>query len=100
MSNIGEEKTYAGITGDEGFKLALEVFPLTGFEIWKTRPIGWLIIANRQTQSGVVNATVAFRSGAETMMTISLASDASPENEIRQCAEEFITAFEQRLQSS
>lgn len=100
MANIGEEKNYAGITADEGFKLALEVFPLSGFEIWKTRPMGWLIITNRQTQSGVVNATAAFRPGAETTMTLSLTSDACPEDEIRKCAEEFLLAFEQRLQSS
>jgi hypothetical protein len=100
MPNIGEEKTYAGITADEGFKLALEVLPLTGFEIWKTRPMGWLIITNRETQSGAVNATVAFRPGTETAMTISLASDTAPEDEIRKCAEEFLLAFEQRLQSS
>jgi hypothetical protein len=62
--------------------------------------MAWLIIANRQTQSGVVNATAAFRPGAETVMTISLASDASPEDEIRECADEFLLAFEQRLQSS
>ena len=45
MPQITESRTYAGKSADACFTAAKAVLPRLGFGIWKTREIGWLVMA-------------------------------------------------------
>jgi hypothetical protein len=97
MTTYVANLAYGAITPDDGFKLAQSVLPDAGFTIWKERPIGWLLIANQQTTEGIISATLSFRSGAETVLNISLSCDEHTEQSLKQAADRFIALFENRL---
>ena len=97
MPTYAVNPAYPTLSPDEAYKLAQSVLPEAGFTIWKERPIGWLLIANQQTSEGIINATLSFRPGAETVMSISLASDDHSESLLKQKADRFVTLFDDKL---
>ncbi len=99
MATYAVTPAYESLSADEGFKLAQSVLPEAGFTIWKERPLGWLLMANQQTTEGVINSTLSFRPGAETTMSLSLASEDHSEQALKQAAERFLTLFEARVDS-
>lgn len=60
---------------DGAFQIAEKAIQEVGFEIWKTRPIGWLIIAN-QSGGGGLQATICIRPGGGAAVNIALKGDA------------------------
>ena len=97
MPTYAVNPAYPTLSPDEAYKLAQSVLPEAGFTIWKERPIGWLLIANQQTSEGIINATLSFRPGAETVMSISLASDDHSESKKKKKADRFVTLFDDKL---
>lgn len=97
MPSYAVNPTYGALSPDEGFKLAESVLPEAGFTIWKRRPIGWLLMANQHTSDGMVSATISFRPGVKTAMSLSLASDDQSEQALKQTTERFLALFESEL---
>jgi hypothetical protein len=97
MGTYTANHTYTAISPDDGYKLAQIIFPEAGFTIWKERPIGWLLMANQQTMDGVISATLSFRPGADTAMSLSLNSDDHSDQALKQAADRFIALFEDRF---
>ena len=97
MPTYAVNSAYPSLSPDQAYALAQSVLPEAGFTIWKERPIGWLLMANQQTTEGIINATLSLRPGAETMMSLSLASDDHSESVLKQKADRFVTLFDDRL---
>ena len=75
MSTIRETKEYPEITADAAYKIAETALEETGLEIWKRRPLGWLIMAEFSDSSGKIKGNVSCRPGANTSLTFILESD-------------------------
>ncbi len=75
MSMITISHNLKGISAGEAYEAAVEQLPDLGYIIWKTRPLAWLAIANRELPEGRVNANVSFRPGDGAVLTISLSSE-------------------------
>lgn len=99
MTTYAHNPSYPSLSPDDAYRLAQSVLPDAGFTIWKERPIGWLLMANYQTNEGVINATISFRPGAGTAMSLSLASEDHSEQELRQIAERFLALFESKIET-
>lgn len=97
MTIYAVKPSYPSLSPDDAFKLAQSILPESGFVIWKERPLGWLIMANKQTNQGVINVTLSFRPGVDTMMNLSLSSDHHNEKTLKQAASRFIALFENQL---
>ncbi len=95
MPRITETRTYVGKSADECFAAAKAALPAVGFEIWKTREIGWLVMANREESGGTVKANFASRPGAA--VTIALSGEGITEEALKIIAEEVFAAFEVAL---
>ncbi|TFH33080.1 MAG: hypothetical protein E4G99_11955 [Anaerolineales bacterium] len=75
MTQIGITREISKISPTDAFQETLEALPDLGYVIWKTRPMAWLIIANRELPEGKINATVSFRPSAGAVLSVSLASE-------------------------
>jgi hypothetical protein len=97
MSKIEITRTYENNTANECFDAAQVTFPSTGFKIWKTRPHGWLILANRQTSEGMLNATFSARPAEGVTVVFSIVGETASDDFLRTIADEVLTAFEAEL---
>lgn len=95
MTQVTESRTYAGKSADECFAAARAALPRVGFEIWKTREIGWLVMANREDPGGTVRANFASRPGA--VATLALSAEGVSEESLQVIAEETFAAFQVEL---
>jgi hypothetical protein len=97
MSKIEVTRTYENKTANESFNAAQIAFTTTNFEIWKTRPHGLLILANRETAQGVLNATFSARPAAGVTVLFSIVGESASEDFVRTIADEVLAAFEDNL---
>ena len=86
MTQIGITREISKISPTDAFLETLEALPDLGYVIWKTRPLAWLIIANRELPDGKINATVSFRPSAGSVLSLSLASDTIAEGPLQTLA--------------
>ena len=97
MPTYAENRTYANHNADEAFQILVRALPEMGFAVWKTRPIGWLIIANRETESGKLNLTLTLRPGAGAQMNASLACESVSEEALKTVLKELLVQIDERL---
>ncbi len=71
---ISQTIELAKLSADDAFQISERAIQEVGFEIWKTRPIGWLIIAN-QSGGGGLQATISIRPGTGAAVTIAVKGD-------------------------
>jgi len=73
MAKIRMKKSYDGKSPDDCFEAAKIAFPNAGFEIFKTRDIAWLVMAHRQENNNLIEATIGARPPAVcTNVTLSI----------------------------
>jgi hypothetical protein len=93
MSTIGISRELMGISPGDAYEATLKKLPELGFIIWKTRPLAWLIIANRDLTEGKVNATVSFRPGNGATLSISLACETMKEDALQTIGSDLVDAI-------
>ena len=75
MADVRRDAVLAGADSNEAFQTSLKVLQETGFELWKTRPLGWFAIARRRQQGAVLEANISVRGGGPTHVSLGLSSD-------------------------
>ena len=93
MPSITVSREIKTISPNDAFQETLSQLPDFGYIIWKTRPLAWLVIANRELPEGKVNATIAFRPGDGAILSISLASETISEEILQTLADELADAI-------
>jgi len=83
MTTYAEDRSYPEYSADEAFRKLIQALPGMGYAVWKTRSIGWLIIANRELQQGKINASLALRPGTGAHLNLSLASEEIAQDGLR-----------------
>lgn len=99
MGTIRETKEYQGITADDAYKIAEKALEETGLEIWKRRPLGWLIMADYADASGTIKGNVACRPGADTSITFTLDSDDHEESVMSTLVKKFFEVIDQKQEN-
>ncbi len=97
MPTYAGEQTFEDLNADDVFQAVVRALPEFGYTVWKTRPIGWLIMANRDLQQGKVNATVAIRPGAGAVLNLSLACDTLSLEELQDYHQALLSKISTRL---
>ena len=97
MPDYSDNATYPNFNADEAFKILVAAIPDMGYTIWKTRPLGWLIMANRETDQGIIHLSLSLRPGPTTELNLSLASEDYSTDELRKDSSELMALINQRL---
>ena len=97
MAVIRNTKEYDGISANEGFQVAEAAFRQADFDVWKSRPQGWLAMAKFQDTKGVIQANFACRPGATTSVTLTLKSEVHEEEELQEHSERLFAFVDAQL---
>lgn len=97
MSKFQESRTYAGKTADDCYAAAEKILPEVGFEVWKRRPMAWLLQAKRKQAEGSIDANLVCRLGANTMVILTLSSNTISQEVLKSIAEEIFSMLETQL---
>jgi Tfp pilus assembly protein PilX len=100
MAVIRSTTEYDDTSANEGFQAAEAAFRQAEFEIWKSRPQGWLAMAKLQDPKGVIQANFACRPGATTSVTLTLKSDAHEEEALREYSERLFALVDAQLKQA
>jgi hypothetical protein len=98
MAKVTETRSYPGHDVNRCYKSAESALPSAGFKIWKTRPVGWLIMARREEPGSMVEANLAARPGAT--VTLTLSAEASGETALHELAEMILGRLEASLRTA
>jgi hypothetical protein len=88
MTTIAISRNVKDISAGEAYEVTLKKIPDLNYIIWKTRPLAWLVIANRTLPGGKVNANISFRPGDGAVLTISLSCETMGEGELQVLGDE------------
>jgi hypothetical protein len=94
MATIAISRALKGTSPGEAYEVTLEKLPDLEFVIWKTRPLAWLIIANRDLPGGRVNANVSFRPADGALLTISLSCETMEEADLQEIGAQLAQAIQ------
>ncbi|HEY60320.1 MAG TPA: hypothetical protein G4N92_06510 [Anaerolineae bacterium] len=97
MASIEQELDFAGKTPKELYQAALAAYPQAGFNIWKTRVLACLVIAN--TSSGDATITSNFIARYNAPVALSMSSEELDRNTLKSYAEKFISEMHVVLDS-
>jgi hypothetical protein len=95
MTQATITRNYPGKSPDALFAAALDAMPKAGFQVWKKRPLGWLVLAKRKVPEGLVQVNLAFRPGAAA--TLSLTGEGVSGQTLEALGAEALTALEAAL---
>lgn len=96
MSTVRETKEYPEMSADEAYKIAESALEESGLEIWKRRPLAWLIMADHADDTGTIRGNVACRPGAGASITITLDSDVHEESAMSNLVKDFFEVIDQK----
>jgi hypothetical protein len=95
MSTVREVKEIPDLSPDTAYKQANQAFRNTGFEVWKERPLAWLVMAKLVDEQGTIQANAACRPGITTSITITLDSDVHDEVHLKNLLTRLFEHFDQ-----
>ena len=78
----------------EVYEAAVEAFEAEGFEVWKERPIAWLVMVRTTIEGCSVDGNLAARATTPTSYILTLTSEEAAEEKLAAGADEFIHIFE------
>jgi hypothetical protein len=88
MPTVAISRNVPKVNPNDAFQESLDILPDLGYVIWKTRPLAWLAIANRELPEGKINTTISFRPGDGAVLSVSLASETMSETTLQTHADE------------
>lgn len=95
MARHEETRSYPHMSSDQCFQAAEKALPLAGFEVYKTRPIAWLVLSKHMDGIDTVNANMMARPGGT--VTLSIGGDKFNEEAIRAYAQKIFEVYESVL---
>jgi hypothetical protein len=98
MARYEETRTYAGRSSAECFAAAQKALPQAGFEVWKVRPIAWLVLSRHKEGTGTINANVSCLVAGR--VTLAMGGDQASEETLKHWAGQIFEKFEAQPASS
>lgn len=97
MADVRQDAILEGADLDEAFEVGLKVLQGAGFELWKTRPLGWFAIARRRQDQIVLEANLAVRGKGPTQVSLGLSADNLTEAALASIAAELLQTITAQL---
>ena len=98
MAKIRIEKSFDGKSPDNCLEAAKKAFPNAGFEIFKVRDIAWLVIAHRQENDSLIEASIGARPpGVCAHVTVSVSCVDFDKDALQKHADKILYELEQAL---
>jgi hypothetical protein len=97
LAKLQETHTFTGKTADAAFAAAEAALLQVGFEVWRRRPMAWLLLATATTPEGTVAASVASRPATGAMVTVALSSQTAPDAALKAMAAQVLSAIAAEL---
>ena len=94
---IRDTKNYQDISADDLYEDAVLAFEKAEFNIWKKRPLGWLLMADRKIACGLIQANAACRPGDGGVISITLESEACDEESLQKASQQIFALLEDLL---
>ena len=95
MPRYEETRTYGARTSADCFEVAKQALPEAGFDVWKTRPIAWLVLSRRKEDADTIHANVSCLAAGR--MTLAMGADTASEEALKAYAHQIFSACEARL---
>jgi len=83
MASVQETRELSKLNADQAYQAADKAFDEAGFNIWKRRPIGWIVLAKKETGGSVITANAASRPGNLSNLTFTLESAGHTEEDLK-----------------
>ena len=100
MAKVTETRSYPTHPVDRCYQAAEAALPGSGFKVWKTRPVAWLIMARREGPAGLVEANLAARPGVGATVTLTLSGESSSEAALHGLAGKIFGELEDSLSAA
>lgn len=100
MAEQAQTTAFENVSSEAAFQAALQALAPFGFSVWKTRPIGGLIIANGAVEGNTAQATVTVRVGTSTEVGVSVRSDSAGEEQLEAFLNQYFDALRAELGKS
>jgi hypothetical protein len=98
MAKIQKIKAYSGKSPDGCFEKFAQAFESAGFEIFKTREIAWLVMAHKQVEKGLIEASLGARPPASNAnITLTIRNSESTREELEPLSVKIFTELEKIL---
>ena len=94
MAAVQESRTFTKLSADQAYKAAEQAFEEAGYDIWKRRPLGWLLRANKDFEGGKITGNGSARPGANSVVTFSLECPDLTEAELKKALEALFTTVQ------
>jgi hypothetical protein len=72
MASVQESREFSELDADQAYQAADRAFEEAGFDIWKRRPLGWIVLANKEVAGVKITANAACRPGQNAVVTFTL----------------------------
>jgi len=97
LSDVRREIALQDATADEAFQAGLRALAAAGFDLWKTRPLGWFAIARRKVGTSMLEANLSVRKAGETRVSLGLNGDDVDEAVLAGIASDILRGTEEQL---
>lgn len=97
MAKFQESRTFVGTSADGCYAAADAALLEVGFEVWKKRPMAWLLLARRNLPEGPIEANIGCRPGVKALVAVTLSGDAVSKESLKPIAEQIFSAIAVRL---
>jgi hypothetical protein len=95
MARFEETRTYANRSSAECFAAVQKALPKAGFEVWKTRPIAWLVLSRRKEGTDTLTANISCLVPGR--MTVAMSADTASEDVLKNHARQIFLECEAQL---
>ena len=98
MAHYEETRTYPNWSSEACFAAAQKSLPLAGFPVWKTRPIAWLVLAQRKEGAETINGNISCLVAGR--VTLARGGDQTSEATLKHYAGQIFEKLEAQLPAS
>mgnify|MGYP006987896477 CR=1 FL=1 len=83
MAKITQAGEITGKSAKDIYVASQEALTAAGFEVWKKRPVAWLLMAKQKVEGQWVNANLAVRPTSPTSYALTISSDGLDEGSLQ-----------------
>jgi len=97
MASLEQTKTYSNKSVDDCFSAAPGALTGAGFELFKSRPIGWLVMSQLTGNEGYITGNISIRPGVETGVTLVISGNKASQETVDNLAQKVWSKLDEGL---
>ncbi|MGD0707374.1 MAG: hypothetical protein ABSA51_02855 [Anaerolineaceae bacterium] len=97
MASVEVKKTFEGKSTSDLYDAGLKALPKAGFELWKQRPLAYLVMSKRVENGNQIDCNFMVHMGFPVNVSVTLGCDALSEDDLRPWADKVFAAVQEVL---